>query len=248
MTILKPVANGFQFSRGVLSHPHLYEPQAVVRKGQRPDPNARKSYSCVIILDADTDTTGFYAALQAAANAKFPTGIPSGFNWPVFEFSKKHPEQTALAGRLGIVCKRQEKDGKPRTIYSSKADITDPGILYPGCIVGGYLSIYAYDNVQVGVNCGLELIMFQANGERMDGRPEFDTMVEGLQGEMPDVPEKPTPPATTGPAPTGPINTPATGIPGSAGPAGNVVDIAAASATPTRRVPINPATGLPFDM
>lgn len=258
-TVIQAHMGGFQISGARLSYPHLYEAKAVSSRGRQPPPGSRKSYSCQLILDPGTDTQALVAAMQAAANEAFPDGIPGNFNWPIWETSKKFPDQEELAGTIGLTCKRQENQGKPLTIDGAGAEITDQGKLYPGCRVGAFITVYAYNNVQQGVNCGLEMIMFQSDDEHLDGRLNQAQMMAGMVGGIPTAgggaqppqPEGAAPgpdlPGKTAGAPAGPaIPGQATGTTAAA-PADNVVAMPGTTAPAAQNASaINPLTGKPY--
>lgn len=265
-TIIRPHMGGFQISGARLSYPHLFEPKAVASRGQQPAPGARKTYSCQLLLDPGTDTSELVAAMTAVANEAFPEGLPQGFNWPIFETLKKYPDQAEKipAGTISLTCKRQDKQGKPATLNGSGAEITDPGALYPGCRVGAYITVYAYNNVARGVNCGLEMVLYEGPGDHLDSRLSAQQMMAGMTGGIPDegraAPPQPAAnpgaamPGQTAAAPGGPSLPGQTAaaqpqaqannvvaLPGAAAGAGVAQQPAAAEASN-----INPLTGKPY--
>lgn len=236
--IIRKINDGFQINGAVLSYPHLFEAQAVASRGQPPSADARKSFSGVFMIPPDTDISELWGNIQQVANLKFPDGLPPQFNWPIRKsgdgsHSKDDPrfkDWWVLTG------KRPESQGKPVTLDGTQQAITDPGVFYPGCLVIVFLKPYAYDNVSRGVNLGLEGVMFQADGERLDNRTDAATMFEGALGGVPNA-GMGQPPAPTASAQTlGNAPLPGTGTTQQQ-PPNNV------NAHPTN---INPVTGEPY--
>ena len=186
-TLIQQFEGVWQIVGAKISYPHLYEAHAVVSKGQQPQPNARKTYGCQLLVPPTTDINAFWGAMQAAAAEKFPEGLPQPFNWPIRQLGTNPKDDPQFKGWYQISAKRAESQGKPHTVDGTQTDITDPGVIYAGCVVNAVLSIYAYDNIAKGVNCGLEGIMFRADSEHLDNRLTKSQMFGGMSGGVPNM-------------------------------------------------------------
>lgn len=154
----------------VLSYPSLFQPRAM-NEGDTP------KYEATFIFGPDTDLTEIRQAIMEVGKAKwgdkFPGMLKAGkVRLPLRDDweDKGYPEDSTFFAarshnRPGVV-----------SVYPSEHDpskpalITDENKIYPGCVVKGLVSCYAYTKPQPGITFGLEGVQKIRDGERLDGR------------------------------------------------------------------------------
>lgn len=185
-----PQANDILLPVATASYPHLFTPRAVT-------PGATPRYSVVAIWMAE-EAEALRAAkrvcgelLAAKYGAQWVAAVKAGqLHWPFKEITglavkPGYPEggTTASASTSesyppAVFDRYAGPDGKPR-------QVTDPGIIYPGCKVRVLVRPYLFDSgAKKGVTLGLQAVQFAGDGDRLDGMTDragaFTAEVEPL--------------------------------------------------------------------
>lgn len=158
-----------------LSYPSVFRPRAA-------NDGATPKYEATFVFGPDADLSTLRQAVKAAGEEKwgdkFPEMVKKGQVRLPFRTDweeKGYPEDsTFFAAR-----RNAERNGPPGvvSVFPSEHDpkkpalITDENKIYPGCIVRGLVSCYAYDKAgNRGITFGLEGLQKIRDGERLDGR------------------------------------------------------------------------------
>jgi hypothetical protein len=72
---------------------------------------------------------------------------------------------------------------QPGIVDKSRQPITDPEQVYSGAYGFASISVFAYNNVGVGVGVGLQHIMKTADGDRLDSRISADVAFGNVEDE-----------------------------------------------------------------
>lgn len=164
----------FVTPEGRLSFPALFEPKAPVH-------GAEPKYSATILIPKDgqnvsKDMKRLRALVDAKIAEKWPNANsrPSKLKMAIKDGDTSEFETGANAGKL-----RKEKypemagcwvitantTNKPNCIDTSGNAILSPSEVYAGCWVRISLNVFAYDNVNVGIGCGLQNVCKFKDGE-----------------------------------------------------------------------------------
>jgi hypothetical protein len=152
----------------ILSYPFLFNPRA--------NDEGKLKFSASLVFPAGTDLTELKTAVLDAAREKFGTKAdelirlkkihtPFRDDWE----SKGYPEGSTFINvttekKPGIVSIYRGADGKP-------APITDPELIYPGCIVmASIVAKYFEAKGKKGITFYLNNLQKRRDGERLDGR------------------------------------------------------------------------------
>lgn len=159
--------------QAMLSYPHLAEPQAARKPGQK------AKYSASLVFAPGADLSALRAAAEEAAVEKFGAnavqrlktgGLKSPFRTDVEE--KGYAEGSTFINvrteqKPGMVYLWAGPDGKPAIIPDNEVEKA----LYPGSLVRASLRAFAYDtDGNRGVSFALNNIQKLGDGPRIDGR------------------------------------------------------------------------------
>ena len=228
-SIIQQHANGWQISNAILSFPKLFVPKPGTANAA---PDARKSYGCDLILEPDTNIDAFWGDMQRAAFETHGENFNNmDLNWPIRQSGSKKWDDPQFQGRWVIHCSRPESQGKPNIVDGANNNIIDPGVMYPGVIVGVYVTVYGYSKGSLGVNCGLETVVYQGEGTRLDNRMSVADQTQGMAGAVP--------PMATGAPSASPPGQPVanTAPPGGMAPPGQQQPASQPPAAPTQTTP-----------
>lgn len=155
----------------VLSYPSLFNPRAF-SEGDTP------KYEATFVFPAEADLTQLRQAVLEVGkkkwgDEKFGTMLKAGK--VKIPFRSDGEEKGYPEGSVFFAARSENKPGVV-SIYPSEHDpskpalITDEAKVYPGVIVKGLVSCYAYTKPQPGITFGLEGLQVIRDGERLDGR------------------------------------------------------------------------------
>lgn len=151
----------------IISYPKLDEPESFE--------GGDAKFSCALVFLEGTDLTEMKGAVAAVAKEKWGDKAGGMFRSGALRSpfrtdaeAKGYPEGSTFFNarskqRPGTVSQVPDAEGKPTLIEAS--------VIYAGCIVKAFLSIFAYDKAgNKGISFGLEHVQFIREGERLDGR------------------------------------------------------------------------------
>jgi hypothetical protein len=165
----------------ILSYPFLFEPRA--------NDDGKLKYSASLVFLEGTDLSALKQAVLDAAQEKFGTKAeelirtkkihtPFRTDWE----AKGYPAGSTFLNvttekKPGIVSIYRGQDGKP-------APITDPELIYPGCIViASIVAKYFEAKGKKGITFYLNNMQKRRDGERLDGRMKAEDEFEAEEGE-----------------------------------------------------------------
>lgn len=162
-----------QTPEAILSYPNLYEPRAV-------NEGDEAKYSCTFIFPKGTDISVLKDAVVEVARREFGDKADAMLQ----DGSLRIPFRTDVSakgypeGSVFINCRSKRQPG----VVAAYADpatgkpkvIDDPNVAFPGAIVRGLISCYAYKRPSKGITFGLEGVqVLRTTGDdvvRLDGR------------------------------------------------------------------------------
>ena len=162
------------------SFPHLFEMH--VPKGA-----TRGEYAITLLIPKnDPMVAPLVELIKKSVIAKFGEAPKKWVN-PLRdgdENSDSYPEQ---AGHWTL--KINNKRDQPLVVDRDKMEITDAREIYPGAVVRAKFEVFAYDNVNKGVGCGLKYVQKIADAEPFSGSaPEKIDDIPDL--DLPEAPAK----------------------------------------------------------
>jgi hypothetical protein len=175
---MSTVGKTFTTPEGRCSFPCLFTPRPAV-------PGSEPKFSVVLLLPkADPSVQKFLVEAGAEINRliaeKWPDvkTRPGSFRQSIKDGDKAVFESGELTGRLKCE-KYPEMKGawivtangtrKPTCIDRSGNKITDETVVYAGCWIRAMVHFYAYSNVNVGVGCSLDHVLFVRDGDAFGG-------------------------------------------------------------------------------
>ena len=170
---------------GRLSFPNLFEPKP-------PSPGADPKYSCTVLLPkGDKEVKEFMGRVNDGIMTRIaekwsnPDRRPAELNYGIKDGDKAKFTAGVNAGKLKCekypemanswVIQASTKQ-KPQVLDANGAPVLAASDVYPGCWVRISFNLFAYDNVNVGVSCGLQHVMKVRDGDPFgnSSRPEDD--------------------------------------------------------------------------
>jgi len=161
-----------------LSYPSVFTPRAM-NEGETP------KYEATFVFGPDADLTEIRQAIRKVGQDKWgekfqemlksgKVRLPLRIDWE----EKGYPEDSTF-----FAARSHNKPGVV-SVYPSEHDPSKPALIedeskiYPGCIVKGLVSCYAYTKPQPGITFGLEGLQKIRDGERLDGRVNAQSVFE----------------------------------------------------------------------
>lgn len=174
--------------RAKINYPALFTPKSI--KG-----SPAKYSACLLIPKDDQETIKKYQealeAAYAAGEKKLSTGkvVPklSSLHCPLHDGDEEKPGQEAYENCFFLNASSREK---PKVVDRELNPITDPSVIYSGCIVNASVTLYAYKtDVSKGVAAALNAVQLVKRGERIGWGPsvenEFTALPEDEEDELP---------------------------------------------------------------
>lgn len=195
-----------------LSFPNLFK--AVPNKIDATKP---AQFGCMLTINKSEDMTPIYAALNAAATAKWGANIPPSCKNPI-------KDGDVLAAQKGdpwyagkwVINSTANLDYPPQVVGLDRQPLLDRTQIYAGCKVRVALNAFAYDTpMNKGVSLGLTAVMKVADGERLDNRVSVEQVFKGIEG----APAPLVQPQVGGFGAPAPVQTPAAQVGGFGAPA-----------------------------
>jgi len=164
----------FVTPEGRLSFPALFEPKAPVA-------GAEPKYSATVLLDkAAPDVAAWMATMQAGITQKVaekwpnPDSRPARLIYGIKDGDTAEFTTGANAGKLkkekypemeGHWIIQASSKNKPVVVDSTGNPIFESSLVKPGYVVRMSFNLFAYNNVNVGVACGLQNMLLVREGE-----------------------------------------------------------------------------------
>lgn len=168
--------------KAMLSYPHLDKPQLPPNGGA-----GKAKYSCTLVFAPGSDLRALHAAVEAAAEAKYPGKGKDMLAKRILKSpfrddaeAKGYPEGSIFLNvrteqAPGVVYLYAGPDNKPAVMPVEK--IRDE--MYPGAFVRASLVAFAYDSSgNKGVSFALNNVQKLGDGERLDGRVSAENEFE----------------------------------------------------------------------
>jgi hypothetical protein len=167
--------------KGMLSYPHLAEPQ------QPKNGKGKPKYSATVVFAPGTDLATLQAAVFAAAEEKFGTKGAEMLRTGALKspFRKDAEAKGYPAGSIFINARTERQPGLVYLHAGSEKDASGRALparipaekirddLYPGCFVRVQLRAFFYDTEgNKGISFALNNVQKLADGERIDGRQD----------------------------------------------------------------------------
>jgi hypothetical protein len=146
-----------------INWPALFEPKATLSGDMK--------FSAELIFDEGTDLSELKAAMKAAANDKWPNGLPSGLYLSLRKASDKesYAGQEYFIGKM-IMNASAKSDYPPQVLDVNRKPLMDRNKIVSGTRVQVIVRPYAYANGnQKGVACGLLAVMRVRDGDPVPG-------------------------------------------------------------------------------
>ena len=171
---------------GKIVWPALFEPESY--NGSDP------YYKAVLLFERDADFTEIKQAIAEAAAKKFP-GKDKEFykklRKPLREGNEKAVNEHGLQDTESFYYNRLFMNVKskyqPQIVDKYNQPITDPDVIYGGCIVRAYLSFFGFDHLgNKGISTSLRAIVKVDDGEPIGGgKIDTSTVFAGVIQEVP---------------------------------------------------------------
>lgn len=175
-----------------LSYPHLFQPRQV-------DPNSPPKYGCVLLIPKDNPVIGqLEQAAGKEADAHWGANKPASLKPLPLHDCATHPSYANQPELHGYMALSANAKDKPFTVDQNVQPVLDQSVFYAGCYVNADVGIFAYDApMSKGIAAGLNGVQFVADGDRIDGRPDVESMFQPVAGAP-----APIAPGVTGTAPS----------------------------------------------
>lgn len=176
MTTTNEASTRGQTPKGRVSYPHLFTPQKNAK-----DPTKPAKYSVTMLFPKSADLSALKVAIEAAIKKTWPNKRPKVLKMPIRD-GDLEKEDPAYAGMF-FVTFRTNEDTPPVIKHKNNKDLKqEDGVIYSGCYARVAFSTYTYEaEGNVGVAFGLNGIQFMEDGERLDGRPDPESMFDALE-------------------------------------------------------------------
>jgi len=160
------------------SFAHVFKPRAF-KEGQEP------KYSVVMLFDEKEDLSALKKLAKAAADDKWPKGIPTNLRSPFRKGSEK-PDLDGYEGKVFITASSKMQPG---VVDNQVQPILNESDFYSGCYARATVTAYAYDHMgNKGVAFGLQNIQKLRDGEPFSGRSkaedDFDVFDTGNEDDF----------------------------------------------------------------
>jgi hypothetical protein len=180
----------------ILAFPHLFKPWGGPKGDQEP------KYAATLVFTREAQQTPAFqqlrAAIVAALRAKWGDkaeamtqreGFRKGLRTDIEKWGYPEGSMFLIARNkvqpLVVSRYADPADGKAQIITDAEQVVGNPNEMYAGCTVRAMISVFAYDNVGIGVSFGLDGLQRLGEGERRDNRRNVREVFEADLSEAP---------------------------------------------------------------
>lgn len=140
----------------------------------------KEKFSVVMVFPKSTDLSPLKAAARAAAQARWPNGLPANLRSPFREGSEKGDLEGFGPDTVFITSSTIRKPG---VVDRQLNHIIDPDAFYAGCYARATVSAFAYDQAgNKGISFGLHNVQFLRDGEPLAGGTKAEDDFEAVEG------------------------------------------------------------------
>lgn len=148
------------------------------------EPNEDGKYTVCLLIPKSTNIASLKKLMKETADEKFPKGLPKGLKLAIKDGDKEPEDGENPEFFEGNWVINASSKYAPTVINPRKQEIMDIKELYMGCKVRALVTAYNWEfKKKEGVSFNIDALQKIGDGERLGGRPEFDSFFEEVEVE-----------------------------------------------------------------